>query len=88
MKITIEFALARATGIIEGKPFVVSRKGSMTSIDIKDEDTFGGIVASKLLDFCGSVMDGISVIVDETDSLDTWKPLPESLQSEVYDAVI
>lgn len=88
MRIDFEIDGARAVGKIDGRRFIVTRNGRETSIDVNDEESFGGMVSSKLLSFCAPVMDGINIIVDETDRLSVWEKIPEEIADEVYKALM
>lgn len=88
MRIDFEIDGARAVGTIDGRRFIVTRNGRETSIDVNDEESFGGMVSGKLLSFCASVMDGINIIVDETDRLSVWEKIPEEITDEVYEALM
>jgi hypothetical protein len=89
MKIEMTFDGSRVEGTLEGKPFTIIRKGAMTKLEgIKDDGSFGGIVGSELLRFCGKILDGANVVIDETDDLRVWKKLSNDVAQQVEDAMV
>lgn len=89
IKIQMVMDGTRVDGKIDGHKFSVVRQGCVTTLEgIKsDDNVLGSLIGSKLLSACGDIMDGLNIIVDETDSVDVWGRIPESIADDVYEAI-
>ena len=89
MKLELTFSGARVDGTLDGKSFSVVRKGIGTTLEgVTDDGTFGGLLASPILNFCDKILDGANVVIDETDDLKVWEKLPDDVLDSAYNAMI
>lgn len=89
IKITLEMDGTRVDGTIDGRTFAIVRSGCETRLEgIKSDDSLlGSIIASKLLDTCGDIMDRLNILTDETDQAAVWERMPDDVAGDVYDAI-